>query len=982
MGNSRGYNWPGGISPRGSWPGWGGGRHGYRYLPYKCFILTGVSIGRGCRQPSTMILFRGLLCTYLTVITLGSRGRKCPLTCIYSTRYNSCRCASGYWNHVPEVSPDITMFSITDSNMTQVPTGAFGTSPNLTTLHLDEDNIHVIADHAFEGLTQLTLLTLRKNKLMNLSKDTFSGLTNLVQIRLISNLLRVLPAEALCKMKNLILLDLSWNKLNDIHFGPCFEMVTHLSQLYLQGNSFNALSSRNFSGLCNIRINKLDMDSCQIRELSPNTFACLKKLKVLSLKNNNIRYLSNDMFKGLKMLHTLNIIGNPIAVFNSKLVTPLVNIQQLFIGSPEWTSLLLGPEFRTLSSLRRLRFEGMRMKTLTNDTLRSLVTCHIESLNFQNSHFHTVEPGSLGYFPRLKHLNLIATQFSQNLQEVLEGLISHRLETLRIASTVCGYIENIRSLLQAIHLSQLVLSDCGLKRISWTLFGNLTNLKLLDLSSNAISEAEEGSLRLLTSLGQLQLDENQLTTCPSGTWLGIGKKLKKLSLSSNLIQSLDGDSLAGYGSLQALDLSKNAIRKIFNQPFKHTPRLRHLILDNNKLYTLRYTALPQSLYYLRLKSNRLQTIAGDAFANLTSLERLDLSYNTRLGRTVESWKLALKGLHSLNNLFMGNLGISEVPTALLSNLTTLKALSLSGNAIASWDLKAFQPLTTLITLRLSANKITQVSEESFRYISDTLEEMDLSHNPFVCTCDLLWFRHYLMTGNVFFVSEGQAYACASPESLWKVPLLNFHISPYDCLDKMEIGASFGVFLTCLVFGVGTCLVLKYWWHIRYYWFVLQAQRKRQKELLHQPQYRFDAFVCYHRDDRHWVIRKLLPNIEYEGGYDVCLHDRDWLGGIDIAENILTSIDRSRKVIMVLTNKFAASQWCQFEVAMAQHRLLEEGRDVLVPVLMEKIEGRNLTARLRHVLNTKTYLAWPREENNEAKFWGALRKALKRRPRVI
>ena len=896
---------------------------------------------------------------------------------------------SGYWNRIPELPPDITGLWIQNSNMTYLPTGAFRSSPNLTTVHLVNNNIRVIADHAFDGLTQLIALTLNSNKLSTLSRDSLSGLTNSIRINLNNNLFRVLPVEALCDVKNMTALRLTGNKLTDIHFAACFKRLKHLRLLDLSGNTFKTLSSRNFSGLCTIKIKSLYIESCQIDEISPDTFECLKELNQLSLKNNHILYMPNDMFKGLKLLQYLNIIDNPIAVFNSKLIAPLGNLQELNIGNREWTSLVFGPEFQNLSSLRGLHFENIRMETLKNNTFRSLVTCPVENIYFENCHFRTMESASLSYFPKLKRLSLFNTWLSQHLQGILDGLKSPGLKTLDIHmppnSGKCVDLDNIGSSLQARDLAQLVLRECDLKRISRTLLGNLTNLETLDLSSNAILEAEAGTLRFLRSLKVLYLNQNKLTTCPSGTWLGVGKGVKTLSLEHNLIQRLGGDSLAGYGSLQSLDLSGNAIRKIFGQPFKETPHLIYLNLANNKIYTLGYSALPPCLQVLRLESNMLQTIAEDALTNLTDLTSLQLSHNILLGKSVRAGKLALNGLRSLRYLTMTDLRISEVPHHLFSNLTNLEILVLHGNSITSWDRKTFLPLTRLKTLGLATNKITSLNEESYIDIADTLQEIDLSGNPFACTCDLLWFRQYMMTGNVIFLgfTEGKAnYACASPESLRGVPLLNFHISSYDCLDKMEIGALFGVFITCLVFGVCISLVLKYWWHIRYYWFVLQAQRKRQIELLHQPQYRFDAFVCYHSDDRHWVIRKLLPNIEYDGGYGVCLHDRNWLGGIDIAENILMSIDRSRKVIVVLTNKFAASQWCQFEVAMAQHRLLEEGRDVLIPVLMEEIEGRNLTARLRHVLNTKTYLAWPREENKEAKFWGALRKALKRRPRVI
>ena len=68
---------------------------------------------------------------------------------------------------------------------------------------------------------------------------------------------------------------------------------------------------------------------------------------------------------------------------------------------------------------------------------------------------------------------------------------------------------------------------------------------------------------------------------------------------------------------------------------------------------------------------------------------------------------------------------------------------------------------------------------------------------------------------------------------------------------------------------------------------------------------------------------------------LCLHERDFVPGRGIASNIVEAIVASRKVILVISRKYATSSWCQYEVqvALAQLHKRRSGR-LLVPVLLE------------------------------------------------
>ena len=110
----------------------------------------------------------------------------------------------------------------------------------------------------------------------------------------------------------------------------------------------------------------------------------------------------------------------------------------------------------------------------------------------------------------------------------------------------------------------------------------------------------------------------------------------------------------------------------------------------------------------------------------------------------------------------------------------------------------------------------------------------------------------------------------------------------------------------------------------------------------QREYNYDAFVIHSNSDSQWVIHQLRPQLEEsstgEEGANLrlCIHHRDWLGGRDITDNIVESIEASRKSLLIVSNAFAASSWCQFELTLAQTRLFEEDRDNLILVLLEEI----------------------------------------------
>ncbi|XP_061170082.1 toll-like receptor 2 type-2 [Saccostrea echinata] len=194
------------------------------------------------------------------------------------------------------------------------------------------------------------------------------------------------------------------------------------------------------------------------------------------------------------------------------------------------------------------------------------------------------------------------------------------------------------------------------------------------------------------------------------------------------------------------------------------------------------------------------------------------------------------------------------------------------------------------------------------------------------------------------------------------------LHPYIIL---AISISFGgTFITCL-----SCLFYQKRWHIKYYLYLLRAKR-RGYEILAGDEFAYDVFLAYNSNDRIWVISELIPKLEKEENLKLCLHDRDFQVGKLIVDNITDTMHRSRKVLIILSNSFAQSHWCRFETMLAQLRLINNGKETVIVVILENILTKNMTNSLHVLLKTITFIEWTNEKSGKEMFWNRLVAAVK------
>ena len=127
-------------------------------------------------------------------------------------------------------------------------------------------------------------------------------------------------------------------------------------------------------------------------------------------------------------------------------------------------------------------------------------------------------------------------------------------------------------------------------------------------------------------------------------------------------------------------------------------------------------------------------------------------------------------------------------------------------------------------------------------------------------------------------------------------------------------------------------------------------------------YECDVFICAHDEVRNLVENSILKPLEEECNppYTICWHHRDFIAGLNIAEQIGEYIHtKSRKIMFVFSEKFTDSTFCNMELSQALHRLLTTHTRCIIPITLSE---NAVPSQLRRML---TY--WPVVHTNDDGF---------------
>ena len=122
---------------------------------------------------------------------------------------------------------------------------------------------------------------------------------------------------------------------------------------------------------------------------------------------------------------------------------------------------------------------------------------------------------------------------------------------------------------------------------------------------------------------------------------------------------------------------------------------------------------------------------------------------------------------------------------------------------------------------------------------------------------------------------------------------------------------------------------------------------------------FDVFVCCKFDtDNGYVVNVILKNVEEmcEPPLKLCVHERDFIPGLHIKDNIKDAVTKSNSAIIVMSQAFIDSDWCQEEFT---HCYLENMKDPAFKIFMIMMQPAecldNLSKYMQSLIESRTYL---------------------------
>jgi len=248
--------------------------------------------------------------------------------------------------------------------------------------------------------------------------------------------------------------------------------------------------------------------------------------------------------------------------------------------------------------------------------------------------------------------------------------------------------------------------------------------------------------------------------------------------------------------------------------------------------------------------------------------------------------------------------------------------------------------------------------------------LSIGGNPFHCSCQSsalqrLVRQHYSSLRehrNITVECEGELRILTDVEDLCKPwPLL-----PMLILSGVTI-LMFMVFLLLHIF-YGDIIII---------WVFSQSWGKVffSEDLVDKDK-PYDAFLSYSHKDSEYVETELLPGLESPDNPDTqqyrCLiHNRDWVVGETIPDQILDSVAASRRTIVILSQDFLQSTWSKLEFQAAHSRAIKENTQRVILILHGSLPPTNLLDQnLQNYIKANTAI-----RSDDPWFWQKLRFAL-------
>uniref|UniRef100_A0A8D0KYW6 Toll-like receptor 5 n=1 Tax=Strix occidentalis caurina TaxID=311401 RepID=A0A8D0KYW6_STROC len=773
-------------------------------------------------------------------------------------------------------------------------------------------------------------------------------------------------------------------------------------KLLLTFNYIRQVTATSFPLLEHLLLLEIGMQYVYPVTIGKGAFRNLPNLRLLDLGYNRILQLDLDAFVGLPSLTVLRLSQNYLgdSILEKRYFQDLSSLEELDLSGNQITKLQPHPLFYNLTVLKTVNLKFNKISNLCESNLTSFQGKHFLFFSLSSNNLYKTDEIAWAKCPNpFRNITFNSLDLSDNgwttekVQYFCRAIKGTQIGSLVFSSHTMGSgfgFNNFKNPdndtfagLARSDLHLLDISNGYIFSLNSLIFQSLSNLELLNLFKNKINQIQRQAFFGLGNLKTLNLSSNLLGELYDYTFEGL-YSVMYIDLQQNHIGMIGEKSFSNLVSLKIIDLRDNAIKKL-----PSFPHLTSAFLGDNKLMSIADTKIAAThlelernwlanlgdLYilfqipdvqYIFLKQNRFSyCVKSDNVIENNQLIYMDLGEN--MLQLVWERDLCLdvfRPLSKLQVLHLNNNYLSALPQEIFRGLTSLKRLNLASNQLFHLSPGLFPQ--SLTNLNLSGNQLFSPEPEVFM----TLSILDITHNKYVCDCTLKSLLVWLNETNVTLAGSQSDRYCVYPPAFAGVPLTSLTYD--DCSeDELQQTLRFSVFLftsiTLLMFLMAVIIFTRCR-GICFVWYKTITKKiiGSHPQVADKSEYRYDAYLCYSKNDFEWVQNSLLKHLDSQyfdkNRFTLCFEERDFLPGEEHINNIRDAIWNSRKTICIVTRQFLKDGWCVEAFNFAQSRYFCDLKDVLIMVVVGSLSQYQLMKHkpIRNFLQRSRYLRWPED----------------------
>ena len=660
-------------------------------------------------------------------------------------------------------------------------------------------------------------------------------------------------------------------------------------------------------------------------------------LDKLSLRGNGLQFVNPTIFDEISELQTIDLSLNKLEQIPAQIFGKASSLVDISLANNR-LNLLSEKTFRESRQLRRLDLSYNVMHTFQSGLLKDLA--NIEEINLKNNSLKTIDLGALRFRSNsLKRINL-------------QG----------------NYLDHIPK-------------DTFLA----------SNLELFDMSDNIVNQRSFWK-------GVDALDLNDFTLIHAEYLGSLDKKCPSQEKPSKKIITLDGNNIERFGVTQlskARSLKLHWILKVYTLNIRNNPLTCDCLADNLQRAVWSWIKNNKEINIAQFNSWLCHYPEELRGAKFLSIRQEQLKCETQHPKCPVPCKCYKRPAGLPIFADCRNRSLTELPDEVPEGSIELR---LEYNQIQ--NLTFHSSLRNVTSLHVSHNRLQYISSNSFNssklnkiflnsnqlttlpevFRSLNLSKIDIRNNFFPCDCRNKWMKTWLPSVDHTLVGGAQSVSCSSGKSPGKL-LISVMDDDFICslrntlqyVRKTGPPTTLPYVLAGLlfIFIIASGLIFRFRGELKLLLFTHFSWHPFDRFDDSDPSKIYDAFVSYSSHDRAWVLNTLREKLENEDPcYQLCIHDRDFLVGAPIFQNIFDSVKTSRRMILVLSKSFIRSEWCMLEFRAAHRKVLRDRTNYLIIVLFDDVDIKTLDEELKLYLRTNTYLSVDNKW-----FWKQLRYAL-------